>query len=79
MDLVPAQEQFQILPEQSLVAVGGRRAQNQLEGCEYFFDGIGWPLSGHPVSLTGQAFFVALAGAFSFFLLIRSMYFCCAI
>jgi hypothetical protein len=31
------------------------------------------------VSLTAQAFFVALAGTFSFLRLIRSMYFCWAI
>lgn len=57
------------------MAIRGSTAQDYLECIEEFFDWIGWP-TGHPVSLTAQAFFVALAGAFSFLPPIRSMYFC---
>jgi hypothetical protein len=61
-----------------MLALGGGSASNCFERAEKTFDGIGWP-SSHPVSLTAQAFFVALAGTFSFLRLIRSMYFCWAI
>ena len=79
MHLIPPKEQIQVLSEESLVAVGRPATQDSFEGSEEFFDRIGWPPSGHPVSLTAQAFFVALAGAFSSLRLIRSMYFCWAI
>ena len=76
---VPSNEEIQILAEQALVGGRSRTGEDRLEGGEQAVDGIGRPSSGHPVSLTVQAFFVALAGAFSFLRLIRSMYFCWAI
>ena len=75
MHLVPAKKQVEVLPEDPLVTARGLMAQDDFKRLEEVFDWIGWP-SGHPVSLTAQAFFVALAGAFSFLPLIRSMYFC---
>ncbi len=79
MHLIPPKEQIQVLPEESPVALGRPAAQDSFEGSEDLFDRVGWPPSGHPMSLTAQAFFVALAGAFWSLRLIRSMYFCWAI